>query len=327
MFSERASSFAESVDYVMLFIVGTAVILLIGITIAMIYFVIRYSKKRNPVASQIHGHTVLEIMWIVIPTALVLVMFYFGYIVFEQSRVVPKGALNVKVIARMWAWKFEYENGKTSDTLYLPKDRSVKLNLVTMDVNHAFFIPAFRIKEDVMSGNHKNYLVIHPTKIGDYQILCAEYCGLNHSNMYSKLKVISQEDFNKWLAKEKQAQPIKDIQKDSLVNASSGNKKYKYLTMKKCISCHSLDGSKRMGPSFINLTTANAVVLNNGKEKTIIIDEGYLRSSITDPDKYIVKGYRASSMPEQMSKISKSELDSLVRELMDLKNSLAVNNK
>lgn len=200
MFSERASGFAESVDYVMLFIVGASVILLLGITIAMIYFVIRYSKKRNPIASQIHGNTILEVLWIVIPTILVLVMFYFGYIVFEQSRVVPKGALNVKVIARMWSWQFEYQNGKKSDTLFLPLNKSVKLGLVSMDVNHAFFVPAFRIKEDVMSGR-QNYLVINPSKRGEFDILCAEYCGLNHSIMFAKLKVVSSDEFKNWLSK------------------------------------------------------------------------------------------------------------------------------
>ncbi|MBI5325677.1 MAG: cytochrome c oxidase subunit II [Ignavibacteriae bacterium] len=193
------SKYAESVDSVMLLIVIISVLLLLGVTVAMIYFVIRYNKKRNPKATQIEGNNTLEIIWIVIPTILVLVMFYFGYAVFHESRVVPKGAMNVKVIARMWAWEFEYNNGKKSGELYLPVDRSVKLELNSMDVNHSLYIPAFRIKEDVIYGR-QNYMVIKPDKVGTYIIACAEYCGLRHSLMYSKVHVLSKKDFEKWIS-------------------------------------------------------------------------------------------------------------------------------
>ena len=191
------SHYTESVDSVMLLIVGISVFFLLGVTVAMIYFVIRYNKKRNPKASQIEGNTKLEIAWIVIPTALVLLMFYYGYAIFHESRVVPKGAMTVKVIARMWAWEFDYNNGKKSPELYVPVNRSIKLELNSMDVNHALYIPAFRIKEDVIFGR-QNYMVIHPEKVGTYVIACAEYCGLRHSLMYSKLHVLSKSDFEKW---------------------------------------------------------------------------------------------------------------------------------
>ncbi|TAL66790.1 MAG: cytochrome c oxidase subunit II [Bacteroidetes bacterium] len=195
----QATKYAESVDSVMLLIVGISVFFLLGVTAAMIYFVIRYNKKRNPKASQIEGNTKLEIAWIVIPTALVLVMFYYGYAVFHESRVVPKGAMTVKVIARMWAWEFDYNNGKKSGELYIPVNRAIKLELNSMDVNHSLYIPAFRIKEDVIYGR-ENYMVIQPDKIGTYVIACAEYCGLNHSHMYSKLHVLSKKDFEKWIS-------------------------------------------------------------------------------------------------------------------------------
>ncbi|MDQ1265066.1 MAG: cytochrome c oxidase subunit [Bacteroidota bacterium] len=202
MFSGDASSYAGSVDSVMLFIVASSVILLLGVTGAMIYFVIRYSKKRNPVASQISHNTPLEIAWIVIPTILVLFMFYYGYAIYHESRVVPKGAMTVKVIARMWKWQFQYNNGKMSDSLYLPENKHVKLELVSADVNHALYIPAFRIKEDVIAGR-ENYMVIDPAKIGEYDIVCAEYCGLDHSLMHTKLKVIPRLEFNDWLYSKK----------------------------------------------------------------------------------------------------------------------------
>jgi cytochrome c oxidase subunit 2 len=195
------TQYAMQVDSVMLFIVISSIILLLGVTIAMVYFVIRYSRKRNPNPENIHGNTALEITWIVIPTILVLIMFYMGYTLFTDSRKVPDGAMNVKVTGRMWSWEFEYSTGKKSDTLYLPQGKSVKLNLFSSDINHALFIPDFRIKEDIISGR-KNYFVIKPEKIGTYDIACAEYCGLNHSKMYTKLIVLTNYDFDRWVNSE-----------------------------------------------------------------------------------------------------------------------------
>jgi len=192
------SQHAVQVDSVMIFIIISSVILLLGVTAAMVYFVIRYSRKRNPKASNISHNHLLEITWIVLPTILVLFMFYYGWVIFSESREVPDGAMNVTVTGRMWAWDFNYPNGKKTDTLYLPVNKSAKLNLVSADINHSFYIPAFRIKEDIISGR-ENYMVVTPEEIGSYDIACAEYCGMNHSLMYSKLIVVSQADFDKWI--------------------------------------------------------------------------------------------------------------------------------
>lgn len=192
------SEHAYSVDLVMLFIVGVSVVLLLGITAAMIFFVIKYNRKRNPVASQIEGHTVLEIVWVVVPVLLVLVMFYFGYAVFHEGRIVPKDALVVKATGRMWQWQFTYPNGKKADTMYLPINKPVKVELKSLDVNHSLFIPAFRIKEDVVP-NHDNYLVITPKMLGSYDIECSQYCGMNHSLMLTKVIVLPQDEYNRWV--------------------------------------------------------------------------------------------------------------------------------
>ncbi len=220
MFND-ATNYAQQVDEVMLFIVISSVILLLIVTVAMIYFVIRYNKKRNPVASQISGNTKLEVFWIAIPTVLVLFMFYFGYAIFHESRVVPKGALIVKVVGRMWEWKFEYNNGKDSKELYLPSGKPVKLELTTLDVNHSFYIPAFRIKEDVVAGR-ENYMVVLPQKLGTYDIVCAQYCGFHHSLMHTYLHVVSNDDFMKWLGT-----------KDSL---ESNNRFQEYYPVKKLLA-------------------------------------------------------------------------------------------
>ncbi|MBM2814952.1 MAG: cytochrome c oxidase subunit [Ignavibacteria bacterium] len=193
------STYASEVDSIMLFIVASSVALLLIITVVMIYFVFRYNKKRNPVAENIEGNTPLEILWIAIPTVLVMFMFYYGYVAFADIRAVPANSLKVKVLARMWSYSYEYENGKQSDTLFLPNGRATKLDLISADVNHGFFVPAFRIKEDVIAGKI-NYLVLNPKELGSFDIACSEYCGLNHSLMYSKLVVIPDADFKKWLS-------------------------------------------------------------------------------------------------------------------------------
>ncbi len=195
-----ASNYADSVDMAMLIIVGISVVLLLGITIAMIYFVFRYSRKRNPVATQIHGNVMLEIIWIVIPTILVMVMFWYGYEGYQKLRADVKGAYEIKVYAFMWGWNFEYPNGKKTDTLYVPLSRKTKLILTSRDVNHSFYVPAFRLKEDVIGGRN-HFLMITPKTTGSYDIACAEYCGLNHSKMYTKLHVLEDKEFDIWVGK------------------------------------------------------------------------------------------------------------------------------
>ncbi len=187
----------ESVDFVMLYIVGISVVLLLGVTATMIYFVFKYNRKKGHQPVDIHGNILLEIIWIVIPTLLVLSMFYFGYTSFREIRDIPDNSFVVKVTARMWQFSFEYENGKKTDTLYVPVNRAIGLEMRSADVNHAFYIPAFRIKEDMIFGK-TNYLYFTPKQVGDYDVACAEYCGLNHSAMYTKVKVLSENEFTKW---------------------------------------------------------------------------------------------------------------------------------
>ncbi len=190
----------ETVDFVMLYIVGIAVILLMGVTITMIYFVIKYNRKKGHKPVDIHSNLWLEITWIVIPTLLVLSMFYFGYTGFKEIRNVPKDAFIVNVKARMWQWEFKYGNGKITDTLYVPVNKPIKLEMESADVNHSFYIPAFRIKEDAIVGR-KTYLYFTPLHTGDFDVACAEFCGLGHSMMYTKVKVLTEKEFNEWYNK------------------------------------------------------------------------------------------------------------------------------
>lgn len=200
---DGASNFAHSVDSVFLFTLIVSVFFLVLITLLMIFFVIKYSRKRNPKATNIEGHVGLEILWTAIPTVLVLIMFWYGWIGYKEMADIPDDAMTVDVTAMMWNWKFKYDNGRETDSLYVPVNTPVVLNLRSSDVNHAFYIPAFRIKKDVYPGQDRK-IWFEAINEGAFDIACAEYCGLQHSYMYSKIFVLSENDFKKWMNQEEE---------------------------------------------------------------------------------------------------------------------------
>lgn len=206
----------QLVDDSFIFILVICVFLLVGVTAAMIYFVVRYSEKNNPKPDQtITGNTTLEIAWTVIPLLLVLAMFFYGYEGFRIMRNPPPDAMVVKVTGKMWFWHFEYNTGKQSDTvLYLPANKNIKFELTSADVNHSFYISAFRTKEDCVPGR-TTFMWFNTTKEGVFDIECAEYCGLNHSYMLGKVKVIPEKEFNEWVNK------IDSVKKTDSLNTGS----------------------------------------------------------------------------------------------------------
>jgi cytochrome c oxidase subunit II len=195
---DGVSNFVNSVDGTFLFTLAVSVFFLLLITFLMIFFVIKYSRKRNPKAKNIHGNMGLEITWTAIPTILVMIMFWFGWEGYLETVTIPEDALSIDVTAQMWKWSFKYEDGKTTDTLYVPVNKPIKLVLHSNDVNHSFFIPAFRVKKDVFPNRERTTWFI-AEETGEYDIACAEYCGLNHSYMYAKIIVLDQVEFNNWM--------------------------------------------------------------------------------------------------------------------------------
>lgn len=197
------TEYVKSVDFAFFFIVAISVFFLVLITGLMIYFVIKYNRKKNPKAKNISGNVPLEILWTAVPTILVLFMFYFGWMGYKEITSIPEDSMVVKVSAQMWRWTFNYENGKTSDSLFVPVNKPIKIVLNSIDVNHSFYIPAFRVKKDVIPGK-QNTTWFEVEEEGSYPILCAEYCGLNHSYMYTEVVALSENEFNEWLGSSKQ---------------------------------------------------------------------------------------------------------------------------
>ncbi len=303
----NASNFVEKVDFSFYFIIGISTVLLIGITVVMIMFAIKYSRKKNPVATQIEGDTRLEILWTVIPTILVLLMFYFGWTGYTPMRNVPDDAMVVEVTGRMWSWTFEYDNGKKSDRLIVPLNKPVKLNMTSVDVVHSFYVPAFRIKEDVNPGG-SSYLWFEAQQLGSYDIYCAEYCGLRHSYMITKLDVKPQEEFDAWLVEgfdpNKEVDPIEEGYEITRANG--------------CIGCHSTDGTPLVGSTFKGLYGATKTVVTDGKDREIVVDAAYIKKSMTDPGVDLVKGLQPV-MPPYGGSITDEDMDKIVLYIESLK--------
>jgi cytochrome c oxidase subunit 2 len=206
----------QQTDNIFIFIVAISVFFLLLVTGAMLYFLFRYRAKKHPQSENITGSTTLEILWTVIPLILVLMMFFYGWQGFQELRNVPADAMVIKVTARMWFWSFDYGNGKKSDTLLiLPVNKNVKFELNSVDVNHSFYLPAFRVKEDVIPGR-TNYMWINTTKEGIYDIMCAEYCGMNHSYMLGKLKIVPEKEYYEWVNKVDTVKKTDSLKTDSL---------------------------------------------------------------------------------------------------------------
>ena len=303
MFS-NASNFVQGVDLTFAVILGSSVVLLIAITAAMIWFVIRYNRKRSPVASHLHGDNRIEIIWTVIPTLLVLVMFWFGWAGFKPMRDIPDDALPVKAFAQMWQWNFEYETGKTADSLVVPVGKAVKIDLNSRDVVHSLYIPAFRIKEDVVPGR-TNQMWFIANEVDNYHIFCAEYCGDRHSNMLSKVVVLPEDEFTKW---------VNDTA--SLVSMHPG---LALIKKNACISCHSLEGIKIVGPSFKGIFGKTETVITDNKEREVVVDDSYIIHSLIDPNADVVKGFNKGLMISYKDILSDQDMKAIVEYIKTLK--------
>lgn len=305
-----ASNFVSTFNTAFYFIVGVSLFLLVGLTIIMILFVIRYRKSKNKVPTQIEGSTKLEIIWTVIPTLLALTMFYFGWAGWKPMTKPPKDGIDITSTARMWSFSFEYGNGKQSNDLIIPVDTNVKIKLVSLDVIHSLFIPAFRIKSDMVPGREKE-MWFRAENVGDYDLFCAEYCGLQHSYMTSSVKVLSKEDFEKWYG-------TADSLLFAEVAASPADEGLAILKSQGCNACHSSDGSKIVGPSYLGLFGSQQVVIRDGKEVTVTADEDYIKRAIYDPNIEVVKGFPTGMMQSYETTITQADLEKIIEYLKSL---------
>jgi cytochrome c oxidase subunit 2 len=178
---------------------GVSVLLLVGITVAMIWFAVRFRRGRARTTRQIKGHALLELAWIIIPTLIVIWMFSVGYKGFVFMRTIPPDARVIEVTAQQWSWSFRYpDHGVTSTEMYVPAGVPIHVKLQSVDVIHSFYIPELRVKEDAVPGRTTE-MWFRADRVGDYNIFCAEFCGKDHAKMLAVLHVVEPEQYDRWL--------------------------------------------------------------------------------------------------------------------------------
>jgi cytochrome c oxidase subunit II len=302
VYPEQASNFAPHVDDLMLFITAICVFFAAAITVAIVVFFFKFHRKQpNDVGVPIKGDSRLEAAWMIVPLILAMAMFSWGAVVYVDYRHAPQDTLDVYVIGKQWMWKIQQPNGlKEINELHVPVGRNVRLILASEDVIHDFFVPAFRVKMDVVPG-HYNTMWFRPTKPGRYHFFCSQYCGTNHAVMGGWVTVMEPSDYSAWLS------------------GSSGGTANPVVTGEKlfaeraCATCHVADGTGR-APSLNGLYGAQ-VLLADGTAVTA--DEAYIRESILQPNAKIVAGYQPV-MPSFQGQLTEEQIFALTAYIKSL---------
>jgi cytochrome c oxidase subunit 2 len=277
------------------------------IMVVLTYSLIVFRRKKGESGDGAHivGNTGLEVLWTLIPLLAVVYLAYIGALSLGEIRRIDPTALEVKVISGQWFWQYQYpEYGVSSTELYLPVDRQVRLQMTSNDVIHSFWVPEFRVKQDLVPGQTTE-LRITPTVIGDYKVRCAELCGLNHAYMEGLVRVVSQEDFDEWIKTQQASAPADPAMRGQQLVQQFG-----------CLACHSIDGTPKIGPTWEGLFESD-VPLADGS--TVTADHEYLIQSIVDPNLHIVAGYSPNVMPPFADTLDQTQVESIATYIETLK--------
>ncbi|RMF71877.1 MAG: cytochrome c oxidase subunit II [Acidobacteria bacterium] len=301
---QSASTTAPEVDFVFYFILAISAFFFVLIVALTALFVVRYRARPGHSEQDSPTHnTALELTWSIIPSILVLMMFWFGFKAYMDQYNPPANAYEILVEAQKWNWSFQYPNGYIDKDLHVPAGTPVRLVLTSQDVIHSFFVPAFRVKKDVVPGRY-NKVWFEATQPGSYVVFCTEYCGTGHSDMLAHVIVHPPGEFEAWL--EKAANFL-----DTLPPAEAGKLLYE---QRGCTQCHSVDGSPRVGPTFKGIW-GHEVKLRDGS--TVPVDEDYLRESIVDPQAKVVDGFDPV-MPTYAGRLKDKEITYIIEYLKSL---------
>ncbi len=299
-----ASTTAGEVDWIFHFILWLSVFFFTLIIVVSTLFVVKYKARAGQKASHTpHHNMTLELAWTIVPLVLVLVIFYFGFKAYLNMSIAPDNAYEIQVTGRKWSWMFTYPDGTVDADLHVPVDTPISLVLSSDDVIHSLFIPAFRLKKDAVPGMY-NKAWFQATEPGEYEILCAEYCGTEHSTMIAKVVVHEPGGFDAWL---------KDAA-NFLGRVSPVEAGEKLAKTRGCAQCHTSDGSALIGPSFKDLY-GEKVVFKDGTNT--IADENYLREAILDPMVKVVAGFEAV-MPTYQGKLNDREIIAVIQYIKSL---------
>jgi len=294
-FPEAASAQAGQVDAVFFFMVAVTAFFSVLIAALVIIFAIKFRRKHDDeVGVAIHGSLALELLWTIIPFGIAMVMFGWGAKVFFDLSRPPVGATEIYVVGKQWMWKVQHMDGQREiNELHVPIGQPVKLIMGSEDVIHSFYIPAFRVKADVIPGRY-NTMWFEATKPGTYHLFCAEYCGTKHSGMIGSIIAMEPAAYEVWMRGGKAEESP----------AAAGAKLFQDLA---CITCHR-PGAEARGPMLTNVF-GNQVELQGGAK--VLADEAYLRESILNPAAKVVNGFQPV-MPTFQGLVTEEQLLQLI---------------
>jgi len=294
LWPQRASSIAGEVDALYVFLVLISAFMTMAIFTMILLFAIRYRRRPGVQAEQIEGSHKLEITWSIVPLGVFMVIFFWSAFIFFKERTPPQGAGTVYVVAKQWMWKLQHEEGQREiNQLHVPVGKDVKLIMTSQDVIHSFYVPAFRIKQDVLPGRYTTAW-FRATKPGTYHLFCAEYCGTQHSGMIGQVVVMEPAAYQAWLSGGGATQSL----------AQTGEAMFQQLG---CSTCHRFDVQGR-GPNLTGLF-GKKVMLDDGR--VVVADENYIRESVLIPGAKVVSGFKPV-MPVFQGLVTEEQLNSLV---------------
>ena len=293
---DSASTMSWKVDAVYFYLSGVTLFFTLLISAILIFFVIRY-RRRTPyeIPRPIAGSHKLETLWTVIPFLIAMTIFGWAAKVYFDQSSPPKNAMEVYVVGKQWMWKIQHSTGQREiNELHVPVGKKIRLIMTTEDVIHDFFIPAFRIKADVVPGKYTT-LWFEATKTGKFDFYCAEYCGMNHSGMIGSVVVMESREFDNWLSGNT----------SNTTPAVAGQQLFQTLG---CVSCHGATGEGGRGPALNGLFGRETALVGGQK---IIADEAYIRESILNPQAKLVEGF-GPIMPTFQGQLSEDQLVQLL---------------
>jgi cytochrome c oxidase subunit 2 len=297
-------------------IVGT--VMFVATMAAMFYFLWKYKRRtENDVTPYIDGNYLVEFSGIFLISLWVAVFFLWGWRDYSYVISPKQDEYEINVIGQQWQWQVQYANGRSfTNEVYIPVNKPIRFVMTSKDVLHSFFIPEFRIKQDTVPGQFTT-LHVTPNRVGTYNIFCAEYCGTAHSKMIGVVHVLSKEDFQRWEdglfeVKKAAAEPLEPSASRTMTMAESGKHIFR---SKACVTCHSVGGERGIGPTVRGMFGSEVELQGGTKVKA---DENYIRESIMDPMKKIVKGY-APHMPTFRGMLSDEDVNHLIAYFKTLK--------
>lgn len=298
---ESASTLSGKVDLLYYFLLALTAVLTTLVAGLIVFFAIRYRRDAQVNREVTHPPLWVEVSWLIAPIPVLMLIFYWGASLFYELYHVPENAMEITVVGKQWMWKFQHPQGKREiDELHVPANRPVKLTMISQDVIHSLYFPAFRQKHDVLPGRYSQ-MWFEANQTGEYHLFCAEYCGTNHSRMKGRVVVMSPSDYEAWLGGSARNEPP----------AVTGAKLFEQY---RCNSCHRPAGEPSRGPPLANLF-AHRVPLTIGQ--SVVADENYLRESILRPQAKIVAGFQPL-MPTFEGQISEEGIAQIIAYIKSL---------